>query len=95
MAKKRKKHSGNMDIALSYRIDNLPHPVRKSEVLERMIRFITTGEGLPSEWEISLRWRNSVKSEWREAEFMEAINDSREGFNSLVLRRLRRDRDRL
>ena len=95
MAKKKKKHSGSKDIALSYRIESLPRRVKKSTFYKTLLRYIRTGEPLPEGWEVTLRWRNSKKQAWREAEFMEAISDSREGFNSLVARRLRRDRDKL
>jgi len=90
--RKRKPHSGNNDLALSYRVDKLPRKrVSKKVFFRRLIRFITHGEGLPESWEVTLRWRNSPKSEWREGEFQEAVNDSREGFNKVVLGRLRRD----
>lgn len=94
MAKHRKKkpHSGNMDVALSYRIDSLPKgTVSKKEFFMRTKRFITHGEDLPAGWKITLRWRNAKNAAWREDRFENAINDSRPGFNKLVLRRLRRD----
>lgn len=87
--RKRKKRTKN-DIALSYRVE-LPRPVKKTVVLRRMIRFITSGEELPDNWEITLRWRNSRKSKWREDEFQNAMADSRDAFAKLVLKRLRRD----
>jgi hypothetical protein len=93
--KRRKKHSGNMDIALSYRIDKLPRPLKKRVFLNRLISFIDRGDELPRGWLITLRWRNSKKSKWREDEFENAISESREGFVKLVRRRLVRDRSEL
>jgi hypothetical protein len=86
-----KKHSGNNDLALSYRVDRLPRRMRRDVVLRRMAAFITRGEGLPESWEITLRWQNSPKQPWREDEFQTAISESRQGFVSLVLGRIRRD----
>lgn len=84
-----------MDISLSYRIDKLPRPVPKRQFLNRLIRFIDTGDDLPKDWRIILRWQNSPKQEWREDQFESAISDSREGFVKLVRRRLVRDRKAL
>lgn len=101
MAKKRKKrakkHSGNMDIALSYRIDKLPRrrPVSKREFFRRTIAFIDKGQDFPRGWRITLRWRNAEDDDWREDEFRKAISESREGFVKLVRRRLVRDRSEL
>ena len=88
-----KKHSGNKDIALSYRFDVLPGPVRKSEVFSRLIGYIRDGTELPDNWLVTLRWRNSPKQDWREDEFQTAISESREGFLKVVLVRLLRDRE--
>lgn len=98
MAKQRKKksHSGSNDLALSYRVNSTPKgkPFRKSEFFRRTMRFITHGEPLPRGLEVTLRWRNSKNAEWREDKFENAINDSREGFNKLVLGRLKRDSEK-
>jgi hypothetical protein len=92
MSTKRKKpHSGNMDIALAYRFDMLPGPVLKSEVFSRLVGFIRDGVELPDNWRATLRWRNSPKQDWREDEFQNSITESREGFRKLVLGRLLRD----
>jgi len=87
----KKKHSGNNDLALSYRVDRLPRRMRRDVVLRRMAAFITRGEGLPESWQITLRWKNSPRQAWREDEFQTAISESRQGFVSLVLGRIRRD----
>lgn len=92
--KSKKAHSGNMDIALGYRVDALPGRIRRAEFFNTLIAFVEDGEELPEGWKITLRWKNSAKSKWREDEFMNAIASSREGFNKLVVRRLRRDQNR-
>jgi hypothetical protein len=88
----KKPHSGNNDLALSYRIESLPRRVKRTTVLTRMIQFITTGRALPEDWSIILRWQNKEDGPWREDEFQNAVSESREGFNGLVQGRLERDR---
>lgn len=89
--KNKKKHSGNMDIALSYRADTVPAGTKRSHLILAMLNFIENAEELPDGFNVTLRWQNNPKHKWREGEFMTAISESREGFVKLVKRRLERD----
>jgi hypothetical protein len=89
--KPKKGHSGNDDIAIGYYVKNIPRGVSKVRFYATLIRFIDEGIELPESWKIMLKWKNSKKSKVREDEFQSAINDSREGFNKIVRRRLERD----
>jgi len=93
---KRKRTAKDNDIAMAYRIDALPGRVPKFIFLQTLIDFLN-GEisELPKGWKVTWLWRNSAKSKVRYDTFQRTIANSREGFMTLMLRRLRRDLEKV
>jgi hypothetical protein len=79
-------------VAMAYRIDRLPRPFPRAEVLEWLIRSAERGSGeLPSGWEVTWRWQNKKGGPWREDSFQNTVAESRAQFLGLMGARLRRD----
>lgn len=84
------------DISMAYRIDALPHRIRKQDFFHTLLNFLDGEiEELPRGWEITWRWQNSKKQDWREDEFTSTVGNSRDSFMTLMRRRLQRDLNNL
>lgn len=92
---KRRKRTRN-DIGMAYRIESLPGRVAKAEFFKTLLAFL---DGkiveLPDGWNVTWRWQNSKKQDWREDDLTEVVSKSRSSFMSLMRRRLKRDFDSL
>lgn len=90
MAKRSKRN--NDYIAFRWRIEQLPKPVPKKQLLMTLIQAAETGSGkIPVGWEIIWEWQNREDGPWLSDTFSNAIAKSRAGFLALMGQRLRRD----
>lgn len=84
----------NSDNPLQIRVEALsvPKGTTARVYLSRLIRAIDTGEDLPRGWQVLLHWRNPRSGgktrNWRNDDFVDAVADSRPGFNGIVRRAL-------
>jgi len=91
----------NTNNPLQIRIEavSIPRGTKPRVYLSKLIQAIDTGQDLPRGWDVQLHWRNphtisGATRNWRQDDFVDAVADSRPGFNDIVrnaiLKRLRR-----
>jgi hypothetical protein len=91
MAKYKRKPEHDF-VSFAYRINSLPRPLPRIEVLTTLIKSAESGSGkLPAGWDITWSWRNKRNGEIREDTFAGAVTKSRASFLKLMGIRLRRD----
>jgi len=94
-----RKDNTNNPLQIRVEAVSVPRGTSPRKYLTELIRAIDTGSDLPRGWDVRLHWRNpntlsGLTRNWRNDDFVDAVADSRPGFNSIVrnalVKRLRR-----
>jgi len=83
-----KKHRYN-PLEIRVQAVSLPKGTKPEAYLRRLIRAVDNEEPLPRGWDVRLHWRNRETRSgrtrrWQEDDFLNAVQDSRSGFNDIL-----------